>query len=70
MLFFPRRISYESISDKVTHFQIKKYSEKGIHMEIVPNPTCGDNEVKIKITHLLESRLFLTSGKVDDIYIP
>ena len=30
---------------------IKKYSEKGIHMDIVPNPTCGDNEVKIKITH-------------------
>ena len=30
---------------------IKKYPEKGIWMEDVPNPECGDNEIKIKITH-------------------
>ena len=28
---------------------IKKYPEKGIWMEDVPNPKCGDNEIKIKI---------------------
>ena len=30
---------------------IKKYPEKGIWMENVPQPDCGDNEIKIKITH-------------------
>ena len=30
---------------------IKKYPEKGIWMENVPNPECGDSEIKIKITH-------------------
>ncbi|MAI86471.1 MAG: L-threonine 3-dehydrogenase [Candidatus Marinimicrobia bacterium] len=30
---------------------IKKYPEKGIWMKDVPNPECGDNEIKIKITH-------------------
>ena len=30
---------------------IKKYPEKGIWMDNVPEPECGDNEVKIKITH-------------------
>ena len=30
---------------------VKKYPEKGIWMDNVPEPECGDNEVKIKITH-------------------
>ena len=30
---------------------IKKYPKKGIWMENVPDPKCGDNEIKIKITH-------------------
>ena len=30
---------------------IKKYPEKGIWMENVPDPDCGDNDIKIKITH-------------------
>jgi len=30
---------------------IKKYPEKGIWMEDVPDPDCGDNDIKIKITH-------------------
>ena len=29
---------------------IKKYPEKGIWMEDVPIPECGDNEIKIKIS--------------------
>ncbi len=28
---------------------VKKYSEKGIWMENVPQPVCGDNDVKIKV---------------------
>ena len=28
---------------------IKKHPEKGIWMEDVPNPECGDNEIKIKM---------------------
>ena len=30
---------------------IKKLPEKGIWMEDVPEPKCGTNDVKIKITH-------------------
>ena len=30
---------------------IKKLPEKGIWMEEVPEPKCGTNDVKIKITH-------------------
>ena len=30
---------------------VKKHPQKGIWMENVPEPNCGDNEIKIKITH-------------------
>ena len=30
---------------------IKKYPKKGIWMENVPEPHCGDNEIKVKVTH-------------------
>ena len=30
---------------------VKKYPKKGIWMENVPQPVCGDNEIKIKISH-------------------
>ena len=30
---------------------VKKYPDKGIWMEDVPQPECEDNEIKIKITH-------------------
>ena len=30
---------------------IKKHPEKGIWMENVPEPECGDNEIKVKVTH-------------------
>ena len=30
---------------------VKKHPEKGIWMENVPVPECGDNEIKVKVTH-------------------
>ena len=30
---------------------IKKYPKRGIWMENVPEPRCGDNEIKVKVTH-------------------
>lgn len=30
---------------------IKKYPKRGIWMENVPEPHCGDNEIKVKVTH-------------------
>ena len=49
---------------------VKKYAEKGIWMDDVPEPTVGINDVKIKIKKTLEcsdliiitfQRLFITS---------
>ena len=30
---------------------VKKHPEKGIWMESVPEPECGDDEIKVKVTH-------------------
>ena len=30
---------------------VKKHPERGIWMENVPEPKCGDDEIKVKITH-------------------
>ena len=30
---------------------VKKHTEKGIWMESVPEPECGDDEIKVKVTH-------------------
>ena len=36
---------------------VKKYNEVGLHLEDVPLRPCGLNDVKIKITHTLISKI-------------